>query len=162
MTMRQTMKQISANADKELNKLSRDIGKAEAQIKEGTELKDTSWDKVFEWMSEFDSDPKFIADDGHTLTRQSRQGSPKLDEEKLYQLLVANLPPAKMKNLWNQITERKINSLKLEQAVQAGKIPAKFLETAITMPPLIYARVRRAWSKEDAEKARMYGVEARK
>ena len=153
------LRQISPQADKSLHKLSREIGRAEALIKEGTEIKDESWDHVFELMSEFDTDPKFIADDGFTLTRQSRQGSPKLDEAKLEELLRAEMDQNKFNKLWNQITDRKVNTLKLEQAVQAGKIPAKVLETAITMPPLTYARVRRPWSKEDAEKARIFGIE---
>lgn len=156
-----TLRQISPQADKSLHKLSREIGRAEALIEEGTQLKDESWKEVFEAFSEFDvEEPKFIADDGFTLTRQSRQGSPKLDEAKLEELLKQEFPETSTFNrLWNQITDRKVNTLKLEQAVQAGKVPAHILETAITMPPLIYARVRRAWTKQDAERAHIFGVE---
>lgn len=155
------IRQISTQADKNLNKLSREIGRAETLIEEGTKLKDDSWKDVFDAFSEFDIDePKFIADDGFTLTQQSRQGKPKLDEAKLEQMLKEEIgDQGKFNRLWDQITDRKVNTLKLEQAVQAGKIPAKVLETAITMPPLTYARVRRVWSKEDAEKARIFGVE---
>ena len=154
------LRQISPQADKSLHKLSREIGRAEALIQEGTEIKDESWKQVFDHFSEFDvEEPKFIADDGFTLTRQSRQGSPKLDEAKLEEMLREVMPQGKFNMLWNQITDRKINTTKLEKAVQAGKVPAKFLEVAITMPPLTYARVRRPWSKEDAEKARIFGIE---
>lgn len=154
------MNQISNKADKSLHKLSREIGRAEALIAEGTELKDESWREVFEAFSEFDvEEPKFIADDGFTLTRQSRQGAPKLDEAKLEQMLREEMEQGAFNRLWNQITDRKVNTLKLEKAVQEGKIPAKVLDTAITMPPLTYARVRRPWSKEDAERARIFGIE---
>lgn len=154
------MKQISPQADKSLHKLSREIGRAEALIEEGTKIKDESWTEVFEAFQEFAvEEPKFIADDGFTLTRQSRQGQPKLDEAKLEQMLREEMNESTFNRLWNQITDRKVNTLKLEQAVQAGKIPAHILESAITMPPLTYARVRRPWSKEDAEKAGIFGVE---
>ena len=158
-----TMKQLSTNTDKKLHKLSRDIDKAEAQIKEGETLKDDSWKEVFDHFSEFGvEEPIFIADNGWTLVRQARQGSPKLDEAKLEQLLREEAADERGFNrLWNLITDRKVNSLKLEQAVQAGKVSAKILETAITMPPLTYARVRRLWSKEDAERAHIFGVEKR-
>lgn len=157
------LKQISPQADKSLHKLSREIGRAEALIEEGTKIKDDSWKLVFDAFSEFDvEEPKFYADDGFTLVRQSRQGSPKLDEAKLEELLKLEFPePSTFNRLWNLITDRKVNTLKLEQAVQAGKVPAHILETAITMPPLTYARVRRPWSKDDAEKAHIFGVEKR-
>lgn len=155
------LKQISPQADKILHKLSREIGRADGIIKEATKEFDDAWVAVFDLMAEFDTDGRFIADDGHYLQRQSRQGSPKLDEAKLEQLLRDEFDYQKFSRIWNLITDRKVNTLKLEQAVQAGKIPAKFLEVAITMPPLTYARVRRPWSREDAEKARIFGVEKR-
>lgn len=152
------MNQISRIADRELNKLSRDIGKAEAKIKEGTTEKDTSWDRVFEFMSEFDQ-PYFLADDGFTLTRQKRQNAPKLNEEELYRLLMKKFTKLQVKKIWNAITDQKVNSLKLEVAVQNGLVPPDVVDKAITEPDPIYARVRRAWTKQDEERARIFGVD---
>lgn len=152
------MNQISALADRELNALSRRIGKAETEIKEATKTKDESWDQVFNYMAEFDN-PRFIADDGFTLTRQARQGTPKLDEQKLLDLLMQELGPKPAEKIWNTITDRKVNSLKLEKAVQSGMVSAQILDAAISTPDPIYARVRTPWSKGDEERAVIFGVE---
>lgn len=152
------MAQISPKADVELNALSRIIGQAEETIKLGTEAKDTSWDKVFDLMAEFDQ-PYFLADDGYTLVRQKRQGSPKLDEGELYMQLLLRFPKSKVDKIWNAITDQKVNSVKLEAAVQNGVVPPDVLDKAISEPDPTYARVRSKWSKQDEERARIFGIE---
>lgn len=154
-----TIVQISKVADRELHKLSARIGKDDNEIAIATEDKDKAWEEVFNYFSEFDSGGRFIAADGHTLTRQERQNAPKLDEEKLMFLLKSKLTPRQFNSLWKKITEVRVSSTKLEHAIQAGLVAHELVDECITVPPVTYARVRRPWTKEDKEKARMYGME---
>lgn len=151
--------QISDVADRELNKLSARIGKDDEEIELATEDKNKAWEEVFNYFSEFNTEGRFIAADGHTLTRQERQGSPKLDEEKLMFMLKAKLTPRQFTIIWNKITEQKVSSTKLEHAIQAGLVPHELVDECITVPPVTYARVRRNWTKEDKERARIFGIE---
>lgn len=151
------MNQISGMADRELNALSRRIGKADAQIEEATKEKNESWNQVLNYMDEV-GNPKFIADDGFTLQKQYRQGSPKLDSQLLHDLLVTEMGVARAGRLWARITDSIVNSLKLEEAVKDGKIPPHILDKVISTPEPTFARVRREWSKEDAQRAEIFGV----
>lgn len=151
--------QISKVVDRELNKLSARIGKDKNDIEVATSDMDKAWDEVFNYFAEVNSGGKFIASDGYTLNRQERQNAPKLDEEKLMLFLKANLKPRQFTILWNRITEQKVNSTKLEHAIQAGLIPHELVDQCITVPDVTYARVRNKWTKEDRERARILGME---
>lgn len=157
------MPQISKDADVKMNKLSRDIGKAEVKIAEGTTEKDAAWTEAFEILDEFDTEEgaKFITDDGHTLTRQRRQSAPRLNEDLLVQKLKAmpNMTDKKFQNLWGRITTRTIMSELLEVAVREGKVPLQIVQECMTVPAPTSARIRREWTKDDAEKAKIFGVE---
>lgn len=159
------MPQISKSADKKMNKLSRDIGAAEAAIDAATSEKDAAWVEAFDILDEFDTaeGTRFIADDGHALTRQKRQGSPKLNEEALMQRLRAQpgMTEKKFQLLWGRITTRTIMSELLEQAVREGKIPLQLVQECMTVPAPTFARIRREWTKEDAEKAQIFNVTIR-
>lgn len=154
------MTQISPMADGELHALSRLIGESDELLAKVTELKNDRWDRVFELMAEFDK-PYFIANDGYTLSRQRRQGAPKLDEDLLYHLLMGKFTKAQVRKIWDAITEPKVSSVKLEAAVQNGVIPPEIIAKCITEPEPTYARVRREWSKQDHERARIFGIERR-
>lgn len=152
------MNQLSEMSDKILNELSHKIGEAETQITQASAVKDKSWEDVFAYLGEFNQN-YFIADDGYVLHKQERSSSPKLDEGELYRLLLARFNKTTVNAIWKRITVPKVDPLKLEEVVKEGLLPADIIDKAITQPPPIYARVRRPWSKQDEERARVFGVE---
>lgn len=155
------MNQISARSDKLLNKASRELGEAEALIEAGTLKKDNAWESINETFNEHGLEGKetrFIADDGFYLQRQERNGSPKLDEEKLEALIFQTYPKAEANRIWNSITVRKVDGVKLEAAERTGKLSASLIHECITPAKKTYARIRQPWTKEDKEKAQIFGV----
>lgn len=157
------MPQVSKIADEKLNSLSRSIGKADKLIIEATAEKVEAWNEVFEIIDEFSTDPRFIANDGFSLVRQARQGAPRLDQSMLYEKLKEAVGEgAKLTRLWNSITEegvRTVNPVLLDVAIKRNQIDQGLANSCTTTPEVTYARVRRAWTKEDREKAALYGIE---
>lgn len=155
------MNQISNNADKRLHQLSRDIGKAETKIEEGELEYKAAWKDVFDMFDEFDKTGfRFIANDGHTLTQQKRSGKSTFDPEKFKELLIKCYGEKKGKTLWNQcVVKTESVNMKLVEALKIqGKIEANLIDECITTAEDSYARVRNEWTKEDTEKAAIYGI----
>lgn len=158
------MNQISPMADKQLNKLSRLVSEAEAQIKDATKTKEEAWDRVLEFFAEFGMDGTegkemhFVADDGHTFAPYLRRGTPKLDEDKLYKKLMDRYPGGA--RLWSQITVKKVtvNTVMLEQFIQLGKIDAALVDECLTVPEPGITRLHPEWTKEDRQRAKILGI----
>lgn len=153
------MHQFSQITDKVLNRLSRTITSTETKIKEATEEKDKSWDQVLTLFKEFDRDnPRFIASDGMFFARQTRQGAPKLDAQKLKLLIEGKYPPAKAKRLWDSICTQTVNSTLLEIMVQKGQIDGALVSECIVVPGPTFARIHDAWTKDDENRAVVLGI----
>ena len=154
--------QFGPETDAHLNALSKYIGTAEADIELATERKDIFWSEVFDTMDEFAKEgkqAKFLASDGYFLFKQPVNRAPKLDETKLYALLYEKYPAGRAKQLWDIVTERKVNSVALEQAIQQHKIPAELVDQCLTVPETTYNRIRKLWSKDDIDRAVMLGIQ---
>lgn len=151
--------QLSKNTDKILNNLSRTIGAAELLIEKGTAKKDEAWEEVFGYLEEHGDSARFVANDGYSLIRQSRQSAPKLDEDKLKKLLDKKYGRDTADVIWSIITVRKVDSKLLETLVKTGQIDAKIVDECITVPDVTYARVRRVWSKDDVETAAQFDIQ---
>lgn len=146
-------------ADQTLNGLSRKIGKATDDITAAEASKKNAWEKVLEIGAEFareGGDLRFVANDGYTLAPTTRSGSPRLDEKRLKKLIDANLPRAAA--IWKSITEPHVNTTLLEQAIQSGKIPATLVDECLTVPEPTLVRNRVKWTKEDNQKAEIFGI----
>lgn len=155
------MSQISPAADKKLNEYSRKIGDAEERRAAAQTDFDATWAAVVEVFSEFDKRGiKFLADDGYTIHDQRRAGTPRLDKEKLEELLITRLGERKGKQMWNQITvvTRTVDMGLLEAMSRTGKIPADLVDECITVGEDTFARVRRKFTKEDINEARALGI----
>lgn len=156
------MNQLGPDIDKRLNEISRQIGEAETIIETQTQVKDAAWQRAFDFFDEFNrggKDARFIADDGYTLYRQERQGQPKLDANMLQALIFQRYSKVEATRIWNSITERSVDNTKLEAAVRSQKLDPALVEQCITAPTTTYARIRREWTKEDKERAKIHGIE---
>ena len=154
--------QFGPKTDAKLNSLSRYIGSAEERIEEATEAKNKAWENVFEFMDEFAKEGKqarFLASDGYFLFKQPVNRTPKLDETKLYELIQEKYSVSKAKAIWETITERKVSSIALEQAIQSHKLPAELVDRCLTVPETTYSRIRKLWTKEDIERAVVLGIQ---
>ena len=156
------MPQFTKNADLRLNTASRKIGEAKRRIEEATQDHDKSWEEVvalFGELAESDKNPRFIADDGHFLTYQRSERSPTLNHEMLQSLLFQTLPKNEATKVWNSITKRTVDSTALEAAVRMKKIPSEIVEQCLTPGTVSYSRIRKEWTKEDRERAKIFGIE---
>lgn len=171
--------QVTTAIDKKLNRASRTIGRADKAIATHEEKRKNAWE-LFITSANDHNDPRlrFVADDGHYMTLQWRQGNPKRNDPLLRQKLQALVQDAEWRaehfqpaegeepfsadeafwNIWDSITDQTVNSEKLEAAYQAGRIPAEVLEETITVPDPTYARIRQPWTKDDANRAVVFGV----
>lgn len=154
------MNQFSKNNDIKLNKLSLQIGQAEAVIETYTQEKDEAWEEVKALMFEVSQEksPRFIASDGYSLQLQFREGTPKLDEAMLQALLFQRVERREATKLWNQITKRVIDPVALEAAVRTQKVPQDIVDECLTPAKGTHARIRREWTKDDKERARILGI----
>lgn len=169
----------SATTDKKLHRASRAIGRADKVIAEQESKRKSAWDFFIETADKINPKFRFIADDGHHMTLQWRQGSPKRNDQLLRQKLMALVQDAEWRaqhfqpaegeepftadeafwNLWESITDQTVNNEKLEAAYQAGRIPAQILEDVIITPDPTYSRIRQPWTKDDQNRAVIFGVE---
>jgi hypothetical protein len=156
------MNQFSKAADAILHKLSRKITIAEAQIDASTKEKDLAWDEVNNLFNEFGrvgQEARFISDNGYTLHRTVRPSAPKLNEEQLEERLITQYGKKDGTRLWHAITDRKVNSTMLEQLVQRGQIDASLVNDCLTPGKDSFPRLHPKWTKEDEEKAIIFGLE---
>lgn len=146
--------QISPQTDARMNELSREIGRAQKLIDDGTKDKNKAWDEIIEKFAEFAMEGKnarFIANDGYYLYKQPRAGTVTLNEQALKDAISeAN---------WKRITVRKVDSELLESAVQLGLISAEIVDQCITKNPDTFSRERRTWTQDDKRMAQIYGIE---
>ena len=158
------MNQFTANADTRLNAASRKIGEAKRRIEEATQDHDKFWEEVvalFGELAEADVNPRFIADDGYFLTYQRTERSPSLNEEMLQSLIFQTMPKAEATKVWNSITKRSVDSTALEAAVRMKKIPGELVEQCLKPGTVSYSRIRKEWTKEDRERAKIFGIEVK-
>lgn len=157
--MTSTLHQFGAAVDKRLNQISERIGVAVVKIAEATRDKDAAWEEATSIFQEFDQIvPRFIAKDGHYLSWQSRRSTPKLNAEKLYQLMIDKFGENRAKNIWWRITVRTVDSRLLEIAAQRNHEMAQLIDQALTVPPDSKARVREEWTAEDRNRAEIFGL----
>jgi hypothetical protein len=145
--------QLSPITDRVMNRLSRKITKAQEKIDTGTAEKEASWNEVIDNFSEFRREPgkaRFICRDGYTLNWAKREGKTELDPQALRMAI--------SEKLWDQITVRTVDSSLLEAAVIEGLISEETLKTCITTKPPTGIRLHEEWSKEDRERAIIYGI----
>lgn len=155
--------QVSPSTDKKLHRASRTIGKADAQIAIHEEKRKKAWEFFLETADEFNQpELRFLADDGHYMTLQWRQGKPKRNDALLAQKLqaMAAAVGGDYQALWESITVRTVDNNLLEAAVLAGRIPAELLDGVIETPEPTYARIRQPWTKEDKNRAVVLNVKA--
>lgn len=153
------MHQFGPTADKMLNARSRRIGQIQ-RLQEKLQVRfNETWEGIFDTFNEFGRD-RFIAADGHTLARERREGVAKLDEDGLVNAIYANYPKHVASRILNRIsrTKRVIDSEALKREVLEGKIPADLVEQFVKVGNPVDARVRRAWSKEDKQRAQILEI----
>lgn len=155
------MNQFGPEIDKSLNEASHKIGEAEETIEKATKEKDDNWEIVKDIFAELGGDKRlrFVADDGHHLTLQYRDGSPKLDEAMLQALIFQKFDNQKATLIWNSITKRTIDNTALEAAIRTKKLPQSILDQCLTPAKEITARIRKEWTKADRERARILGIQ---
>lgn len=153
------MTQFGPEADSQLNQLSHTVGEKKAFIELATKEHDDAWKEIFSIFDEFvGHEPRFLANDGYYLYRQTRQASPKLDEAKLKRILFERLPEEEASLVWNAITEQRVNTTFLEAAVQKKAISAAMVDECITTPKPTENRIRQPWTAEDKIKAQVLGL----
>jgi hypothetical protein len=69
------------------------------------------------------------------------------------------MPKAQATKVWNAITKRSVDSVALETAVRTKKIPPEMVEQCLTPGTVSYSRIRKEWTKEDREHAKVLGIE---
>lgn len=151
--------QFGPEVDKRLDELNETVTVSEDTIEMATANKDKAWDEVLGVFDEFARDGKearFIASNGRTLARTKRQGSPKLDENKLYELLRTTYGATKADRIWKSITKCVVDSRLLEIAVQDHKVDAELVESCITTPEPTFIRLHPEWTKEDKERLALF------
>lgn len=153
--------QYGETLDERLNVLGRDIEAAEAKITEGTNEKDEAWSEIDAIRGEVAPNGafRFIANNGRTYAFQFREGSIKFDAKKFQTMLFHEFDEKKATRIWNSITERALNMALLEVAVRTKKVPEELVKACTTEAPGSYARVHPEWTKEDVERAKIFGVE---
>lgn len=154
--------QISETTDKALKSASLLIGEQDAAIEEATKTKEETWTKILELFDELNFTGPFYTEEGRTLMLQSRSSAPKLDAAKLERLMREQMG-TKFNGLWNLITDKTVNTTALERAVNTGKIPGHIVDACIEQKTPTFARIRREFTKEDAEKAQvLFGIKVSK
>lgn len=153
------MPQLSKQADEKLNELSRKIGSQKQIIDIAQHQHDDAWAEAIDILAEF-GETRFIADDGHYLQLQSRENKPKLDEAALERVLRAHCQDQRIsfEDIWDQITDRKVNAEKLEEFVMRGRIPASLLVECLQPVPPTPARAHPLWTAEDKNRAVVLGI----
>ena len=156
------MFQLSQMSDRVMNRLSRKIGKAVEKITEGEREKEEAWTQVKDLFAEHgkEAGPKarFIASDGFTIKWTKRPGKTKLNPDLLFARLVDAHGVTAADNIWRSITDRTISPEKLEAAVNLGTITEELLKPCIETGEDIHPRLREEWSKEDKERAVIFGI----
>lgn len=156
------MHQISEMADAALNRISRTIGRATAQIKEAEKEFNEAWEEAFETFDEFGLEGKearFIADDGYYIARQVQQRPTKLDDDLIQLAIFRHYGKTKGKAIWESITVRKVDPAALQKALLTGEIEPSAVENLLPEMKSTPRRVRDEWTKADAEKAIIFGIE---
>lgn len=156
-----TQSQLGPEVDEKLHDLSEVIGNYEVIITGATDQKDKAWEQVYSYFDEFNltgESARFIAKDGHYLQRQTRDGTTKLDEQKLQALIFDKYPPLRAKAIWNSIVEPRVNSSKLETAVREKRVDQELVNECITVGPGSAPRIRKPWTKEDKTRALILGI----
>lgn len=93
------------------------------------------------------------------LSKQPVQKAPKLNEDKLKELIFS-IYKRRAKKIWESITEPKVNTTLLEEAVKKGdQAFANLVDSCIEVPEVSYSRIRREWSKADHERAVIFGIQ---
>lgn len=155
--------QLSERSDKLLNALSKRIGRARKTIDEATLEFDVAWEEAKSVFAEHGqvNGTRFIASDGHTLAWQKSTHSPKLDEEKLKELVFSKYSKWKATRIWNKITVtiQQPSIALLEAAVGNGIIDPELVGSCIDTPPPTFSRIRKDWTKHDTELVVIYGIE---
>lgn len=164
--------------DKKLHQASRTIGRADAAIETHEKKRTKAWNLFIETADKVGPKFRFLADDGHYMTLQWREGKVRRNDPLLRQKLQALCQDAEWRaahfqpsegeppftadeafwNVWDSITDQTVNSEKLEAAYQAGVIPAEVLQETIVVPDPTYARIRQPWTKDDGNRAVIFGV----
>ena len=152
------MTQISKKADAELDQLSKDLGVAAKKIAEGTQEHDDAWVKIYDTFEEF-GQTRFLANDGYYLYKQQNNPSPKLDPVALKNLIFERYPERKAKQIWAAITEPVVSSTLVEQAIQKHLLDATLVTECINTPESTYSRIRREWTKEDYNRAKIFEIQ---
>lgn len=156
------MDQISKKTDKALNGLSEKIGAAVAKIEEGEAEKEEAWNEVKDIFAEhgLEAGPKarFIAKDGFTIKLTKRAGRDKLNQDLLWLRLVEEKGIYVAKAIWDYITTPIVDTAKLEAAVIDGSITEELLKPCITTGEGSEPRIREEWTKEDRERAVVFGI----
>ena len=151
--------QVSETTDNKLKEHSHIIGTADGAIEIATKHKTEAWDAILEIFDELSFTGPFYTEEGRTLMLQPRAGGTKLDQEKLERLMRENLGN-RFNGLWNSITTKTVDATLLDRMVRTGKIPGDMVDQCIEQKPSTFARIRREFTKEDTEKAKMlYGIE---
>jgi hypothetical protein len=153
--------QISAKTDQMLNQLSQKITDAENLIEEGTLQRDASWVEVYDIFDEHNLtgvEARFIANDGHILYKEPRNGSDKIDEEMLRTLIFKKYEEDEARLIWNSITIQKVDPKLVEAAGQSGNLDRKLINQCIIPGNKTFARIHNKWSKEDKERASILGI----
>lgn len=156
------MFQLSEAYDQKLNELGHKIGENSHTIEQATQEKNKAWEEVLEAWAEFGKEDKaarFICSDGTYLAKQTRAGKVGLNEDLLHRLIFEASNSRQANILWNKITERKVDPKKLEQAVQRGEIRAETVDKCIQAGLPTFARIHEPWTKADAVRAEVYGIE---
>lgn len=152
------MPQFSEDVDRELTSLSREMAIAKATEQAAIAAYDKAWDRTKVLFNDHGK-TRFICEDGFYLTVQARSGTPKLDEDKLKEVIFDVLDEEAAKMTWESITEPKVDPAKLEAAVAMGVIPSSLLDDCLTPGTSTIARVRAVWTAQDEMNARVLGIE---
>ncbi len=153
--------QYGPTVDKRLNKAGREVEAAEAKIAEGTAEKDRAWGEMDAIRGEVAKDKpfRFIAENGHTYAFQLREGKSVFDADKFQALLYQTYDKKDADKIWNSVTKRVLDTALLETAKRTKKIPEELIDQCLTTSPDTYARVHPKWTKDDAERAKILGIE---
>lgn len=153
--------QVSPTVDRKFHRASRTISRADKVIVAQEKKRTGAWNQFVELCDKLKLPQlRFLADDGKYMTLQWRTGQPKRNDALLAQKLQALVSSVggDYTTLWEAITVRTVDNTLLEAAVLAGRIPAELLEDVIETPTPTYARIHQPWTKEDQNRAVVFGV----
>lgn len=142
------MEQFGAEIDANLEVAAHELTVISAHIEALEQQQNIIWARVFAAFNRagFDGGPaSFVAANGWVLARELVTPEPRFDADALESEMRRRLAPNAFAEAWGAITEPKrvISLVKLQEAVERGRLPRAVVDVAVKQGSTYYKRTRR-------------------